>query len=206
MEQFQLKFDKRISSLEKENRWETAVNIVWEQWKSQPNDLNSLLCAGTQLWYSILIMDELKYGPILVHDTEIISDSRLQRDLIEITRYGFEYFVNEPIFNAYFGYMISTMPYFFLDYGGDYDGWRNKGIKMMRRSYVLAPDNPFCEAMHYEKDYDDVELRYFEACKKIWSKITPMQWGDSEVQQYFFRILKGDLFFEDAYSLEEERE
>ena len=113
MEQFQLRFDKRVPKLEKESKWETAANIVLEEWKNDPNDLNALLCAGTQLWYTLLMMDYIRNDPSSPIDIEIVPDLQLQKDLMDVTRYGFAHFAHNPIFNAYFGYMISVMPYFF---------------------------------------------------------------------------------------------
>lgn len=196
---FRLYFDKRIPELEKENRWKAVVDIVWQQWIDSPNDINCLLCAGTQLWYTLLVMNYLRNDPSPPDVVEIIPDAQLQNCLMDVTRYGFKYFANNPAFNAYFGYMICVMPYFFLDYNGDYSGWQAKGIEMMRRSYRLDPDSPFTKAMYYEQDGYGKDTPFYDACKEIWSNITPTQWGDSEVQQYFFRILHGDSFYIDAY-------
>lgn len=199
MEQFQLDFEKQISKLEKENRWKTVVDIVLQQWTARPNNLGRLLCAGTQLWYTLLVMDNIRNDPFPPDTVELIPDVQLQNSLMNVTRYGFKYFDDNPIFNAYFGYMISVMPYFFLDYNGDYCEWQAKGIEMIRRSYRLDPDNPFTKAMYHELDGYGKDTPYYDACKEIWSKITPTQWGDSEVQQYFFHILHGDSFYTDAY-------
>lgn len=200
MQQFQLTFDKRIPKLEKKNCWKTAVDIVMQQWLANPHDLNCLLCAGTQLWYTLLVMDHIRNDPSPPTAVEFIPDIQLQKHLMNVTRYGFKHFANNPIFNAYYGYMIYLMPYFFLDYNGDYLGWQAKGIEMMCLSYRLDPDNPFTKAMYYEQDGYGKDTPFYDACKEIWSKITPVQWGDSEVQQYFFRILHGDSFYKDAYS------
>ena len=199
MELFQLDFNNIVPTLEKENRWKTVVDIVLQQWKASPNDLNYLLCAGTQLWYTLLVMDCIRNDPFAPDDVEIVPDEQLQIDLMNVTRYGFKHFADNPIFNAYFGYMISVMPYFFLDYNGDYLGWRAKGIEMMHRSYNLDPNSPFTKAMCYKSDGYGKDTPYYNACKEIWSEITPTQWGNSEVQQYFFRILHGDSFYNDAY-------
>lgn len=200
MELFQLIFGDEIPKLEKENRWKSVVDIVFQQWKSTPNDLNSLLCAGTQLWYTLLVMDYIKNDPFPPDNVEFVSNVQLQNNLMNVTRYGFEFFSDNSIFNAYFGYMISVMPYYFLDYNEDYLGWKSKGIEMMRRSYNLDPSSPFTKAMYYEPEGPGKDTPFYDACKEIWSIITPEQWGDSEVQQYFFRILHGDSFYIDAYS------
>ena len=200
MEQFRIEFDRTLLKLEKEKCWKTASDIVFQQWKDDPADLNCLLRAGTQLWYTLLEMDYIRNSPMLVEDIELASDQQLQNNLMDVTRYGFKYFADNAIFNAYFGYMISVMPYYFIDYEGDYDGWKAKGIEMMRRSHRLSPNNPFTRAMFYEPDGYGKDTPFYNACKEIWSEMTPAQWGNSAVQQYFFRILQGDLFYPDAYS------
>lgn len=194
MEEFRLKFDERIATLEKDNRWKTAADIVLEQWESTPSDLNYLLCVGTQMWYTILVMDYIRNDPSPPTAVEFVPEMYLQEKLMNATRYGFEHFANNPIFNAYYGYMIYLMPYFFLDYNGDYLGWQAKGYEMMRRSYNLDINNPFTKAMYYGSEGCGKDTPFYDACKEIWSLITPEQWGDSEVQQYFFRILNGDMF------------
>lgn len=199
-EMFRLHFDKRIAELEKGNRWKTVIDIVWQQWTDHPNDINYLLCAGTQLWYTLLVMDYLRNDPSPPDFIETVPDTQLQNCLMNVTRYGFIYFSNNPIFNAYFGYMICVMPYYFSDYNGDYSGWQSKGREMMRLSYRLDPHSPFTRAMYYEQDAYGEDTMFHKACKEIWSQITPKQWGDSEVQQYFFRILQGDMFYADAYT------
>lgn len=193
MELFQLSFDRRISVLEKENRWKTAVDIVFENWKDSPNDLNSLICAGTQLWYTLLVMDYIKNAPFPpADDFEIVTDEQLQINLMDVTRHGFKFFSDNSIFNAYFGYMISVMPYFFLDYKGDYLGWKKKGIEMICRAYSLDPENLFTKAMYYRLVDSGNNMLFVSTCNELWTRITPVQWGDSEVQQYFFRILHGE--------------
>lgn len=199
MEEFRLLFDKRIAILEKENRWKTAVDIVLQQWEANPNDLNCLLCVGTQLWYTLLVMDYIRNDPSPPTAVEFVPDIQLQKHLMNVTRYGFKHFANNPIFNAYYGYMICLMPYFFLDYNGDYSGWQSKGHEMMRRSYNLDTNSPFTKAMYYESEGSGKDTPFYDACKEIWSIMTPEQWGDSQVQQYFFRILHGDSFYIDAY-------
>ena len=194
MEQFLLAFDKRIPELEKKNRWKTAADIVLQQWRDSPRELNRLLCAGTQLWYTLLVMDYIKAEPFPPDNIEIVAVPEVQSDLMTVTQYGFAHFANNPVFNAYFGYMISVMPGHFSDHNGDYLEWKAKGIEMIHRSYDLAHDNPFTKAIRYELEGYEKDTAYYDACKELWSGITPERWGNSEVQQYFFRILWGDSF------------
>ena len=162
-----------------------ATEIAYTQWKAQPMDRNLLLCAGTELWYTEVVCGDFEYGPPIVYGDETL---RLER-LMEVTRWMFQYFENDAVCNAYFGYMIEVMPYFFSDYGGDYDGWREKGRNMMKKAYRLEPENLFVKAMYYEALEDTPHYR--AACAELWKRETPESWGTSAVQTYFFSILDG---------------
>lgn len=199
MEPFLLTFDNYVIELEKRKRWKTLVEHVYRQWNESPMSLPYLLCAGTELWYTILVMEKYRNSPLPPPDTEIIAIEDIEEKLMAVTRFGFEHFSNDGTFNAYFGYMINAMPYFFADYGGDYDGWREKGINMMKNAYQLAPTNPFAKAISLEPNSFDRNLAYYNACKNLWTKITPTKWGISQVQQYFFGILCGYSFYPNAY-------
>ena len=194
MEPYNLIFDANILALEQEDCWSEAATLAYRQWKLSPNLLNSLLCAGTELWYALLLATRNKENP-----HEFTQEKGLQDNLMEVTRWGLNYFADSVAFNGYFGYMIKVMPYFFPDYNGDYIGWETKGITMMRHSHEIDPTNPFAKAMLYEPDYYGKGTPFFEACSEIWANITPVQWGASAVQQYFFYILFGDVFFPNAY-------
>lgn len=200
MNDFLLFFDASIPQLEKQNRWATASRVVFQKWKDNPDNLNYLICAGTQLWYTLLVTDYYKNAPTVPENIELPDKFWLQDRLMEVTRYGFEVFENHAAFNAYFGYMIKAMPYFFLNHEYDYVGWQSKGVIMMRRSYDIAPNSPFTKAMCLEQDSSCLGSAFYLACMEIWSAISPEQWGKTAVQQYFFRVLYGDLFYPDYYS------
>lgn len=202
MQDFRLMFDRRIPELERSNRWQTVIDIVLKQWNDCPKDINRLLCAGTQLWYTILVMDEYRNAPTPPSNFELVPCLQLQEHLMSVTRFGFKHFSVSSIFNAYFGYMISVRPYCFIDYNGDYVGWQEKGESMVRYSYALEPDNLLAKAMCFELEGYEKNTQFFEVCHEIWSQSTPELWGDSAVQQYFFRILHGEAFYPGAFGNE----
>ena len=198
MTPFRLEFDIRVIEFERSNRWKSAVKIVMEQWRASPHNLNLLLCAGTQLWYTLLVMDDINdvLPPVSTNiEIEMVSPFELQNELMTVTRTGFELLTDNALFNSYFGHMISVMPYYFLEYKGDYDKWQTMGKEMLKRAYLLEPHNPFAKAMFYSLEAYNNNTLFHDACKEFWRTITPAQWGSSEVQQYFFRILRGDIFF-----------
>lgn len=196
MTRFVLNFDEKVIDLEKKLQWDDAIDFLYQRWKQNPFDLNNLLCAGTESWYVLEVFSyPVNYS---YEDGRKLSDpERIADYLTEVTRWGFQHFADNAVFNAYFGYMMQCIPYIFLDFKGDYDGWQKKGENMMRLGYQQEPDNPFAKAMAYE--FTDDYSQYRNACRELWSAVTPEEWGDSEVQQYFFYILYGDLFYKNAY-------
>ena len=122
---------------------------------------------------------------------ELANREEIEDMLMDVTRCGLKHFHNNSTFNAYFGYMFKVMPYFFKDYNGDYVGWQQKGISMMRYSYMLDSLNPLAKAMYYEIDCDN-ESDYIQACQELWKQIDPIEWGQSEVQMYFYSVLNGN--------------
>ena len=200
MEISKIDFDPAVSELERREDWNAAVRLVYDKWAQNPTNLCDLLAAGTHMWYTLLLIDEAKSNPFPpASGAEMPFSDDIMVRLMEITRYGFDHFSASACFNAFFGYMMKVMPYFFIDYHGDYNGWYDKGIEMMKNAYRLSPQDLLAKAMYYEAMEDDAEYR--SVCRQIWSGLTPEEWGNSLVQQYFFRILNGDQFYPGAYEL-----
>ncbi len=190
MKDYILNVDLEVIALENENRWYDAALYAYRAWKNQPS-VNRSLSAGTQIWYTLLLIEYDQDSPCSQYNrTQEIT--YLQKLLMEITNYGFLHFGDNASFHAYFGYMIKVKPLFFEDCGGDYIGWWNKGVAMMKRAHTLDPYNPVATAMYYEAD-DDSASEYQNACRDLWMKISPCEWGKSGVQVYFNSILYGNL-------------
>lgn len=185
MSLYLLDFSPEIIKAEEAYNMAEATEIAYTQWKAQPMDRNLLLCAGTELWYSQVQSDYYIFDPSVIFGDETL---RLER-LMKVTRWMFRYFANDAVCNAYFGYLIKVMPYFFNDFGGDADGWREKGRNMMKKAYRLDPENLLAKVMYYEA-LDDFP-RFEAACTELWKRETPESWGKSAVQEYFFSILSG---------------
>lgn len=182
-----LYFDDSISQLEEENRWCTAAQCVMDKWKSCPANLNYFLCAGTQLWYTLMIWDYYEYDPNPPANLETALRLKIEEDLSNVTRYGFQNFANNPYFNMYFGYMISVQPLNFPDIG-DFLTLEKKGIEMMKYAYTLAPDDPLIKAIFYTTEY--TEDIFKKSCSELWAQSSLEEEYQSEVQAYFCRILR----------------
>lgn len=198
MEDFYLNFNKTVFTYEESEDWVSATEYVFRDWENDPMNIRKLLCAGTELWYGMLVIDYYKYSPTRSPNLLLPQYDELERRLNNVTKCGFDYFLDCPEFNAYFGYMIKCMPYYFFDCDGKYDDWQKKGIDMIKYAHTLRPLNPFLTAMFYLVQEQDES--FIDSCRELWHQVTPDKWGNTQVQQYFFRILDGELFYPNAYS------
>ena len=181
-----LYFDDSISQLEEENQWCTAAQCVADKWKSCPANLNYFLCAGTQLWYTLLILDYYRNDPNPPANLETSLFFDIEKELSDVTWYGFQNFTNNPYFNIYFGYMISVQPLNFPDIG-DFLILEKRGIEMMKNAYRLAPNDHLVKAIFYTTEYTKDIFK--KSCSELWAHSSAEEKYKSAVQSYFCRIL-----------------
>jgi len=196
MKRYILQFDKKFLDLEDANLESDAVEYVYWRWKNAPMSIDRLLCAGVALWHAIRVYDYDIHNPSFERCADVQYEDNLYGRLMEVTKWGMNFFSDDPSFNVYFGYLIEVMPYFFLDYGGDYDGWRQKGRDMIRHAHALDPNSVFVQAMLFRNECTDL---FEDACVRLWMHVTPKQWGNSGFQQYLFYILNGNIAYGDPY-------
>jgi hypothetical protein len=190
-----LKFSADVLALERKGKWKSAAELAYRQWTIEPQNINLLCCAGTELWHTLLEM-EYTFASSKIGGQELDDTRMLQTLLWEVASYGERHFAKNANFNAYFGYMYNVMPYYFNGYNGDYIRWQKRGQTMMCRAYELDPGNLFAVAMAYSNGESG---DFASACKDFWSKVTPTLWGTGMVARYFFHILNGTLFYPDTF-------
>lgn len=174
-----INFDKKVKSLERQNKWNEVIELLESQWKKDQSDLNKCLCIGTELWFLLVFYERL--------DIKDVNTNHLADKLMDITNYGFEHFMNENSFNAIFGYMIYLMPYYFKDFDGDYYGWVNKGRNMMKKAYIAEKSNPVYSALYFNSIGDDKSNK--ESCI-LFNQNKDKYFSEyEEVGSYFIRIL-----------------
>lgn len=194
MTPYLLKFDSMVGQLEQAQRWADAAGVCYTQWQAMPDDLNALLCAGTEAWLAAIEMEDQFIRCWKPGDAEPYQ-LPLWEKLTEIKVYGMEHFAHSAVFCAYFGYMMQCFPYFFQDYNGDYDGYRAKGLELMRRGGQLEPENPFTGAMAlepYAATPGPQQDAFHAACQKLWAESPGEEWQSGGVPEYFYYILSGD--------------
>ena len=193
MKKYCLTFSNDIIQLERDEMWIDAADTMYQQWEMNPGEIHCLLCAGTQLWYTLCLLDSEMSLPLQMTGNDSTMES-LEQKLWEIAQLGNTLFANDPAFNAYFGYMLSVQPIYFLQSGLDYLKLKKTGIEMIQRAYQIDPTSLFVQAVYYNSGCSGNQNLYRCICREIWKTITPEQWGSSEVNQYFFRILNGDQY------------
>lgn len=192
MTQYLLQFPRCIIDMEQKGQWQEATDFLYEEWKKDPRNLNLLICSGAEIWYALYLKSVFDSAPN--GDSFAVNKSLLERRLVEVARYGFEIFSENPVFCGYFGYMIKVIPFIFHTDEKPYilakDSLARQisAIQMMRKAFVLEPNNPFTKVMFYEIDGGE---EYIDACCELWKHTPVSRWGDSEVSQYFLRILNG---------------
>lgn len=156
MNKYILTFNMEIYDLEKQFKWTECIELLYEQWKQDPANMNHLLLAGTELWYILL---EYNYYEDALWDTSYGDgfDKELAiSSPIEITNYGERKFMNNPVFNIYFGIMINVYPYFFMS-KDDYKEWFDKGKEMIKRAFAQDSKSLFVQGLYYQSEVSQKE-------------------------------------------------
>lgn len=193
MTQYRLEFPPWLNVMETHGAWQEAIDLLYENWKKAPNNLNNTICLGGEIWYVLYLHSISKSDP--AKSFPAINEDLLLARLVEVTRFGIAYFSNNAVFCSYFGYMIKVIPYFFYTDTEPYIltkdcfARQEAAINLMREAYAIEPGNPFAKVMYYETDNS---AEYYLACDELWKQTPVAQWGDSEVSQYFMRIMNGD--------------
>lgn len=190
--QFIPQFPDNVVDLEKSSRWREAAILLYQQWCAEPQNVTYLLCAGLELWYTLVVLQHENMRNMFNPKHVLVTDD-LQEMLAEVAKHGEEYFSTNTMYNCYFGYMIKTMPYFFGDFDGEYDRRVEIGESMIQKAYRLDPSNLLAKAFSFNTDEYGRNSPFYEACRELWS-VSTQRWGDSAVQRYFFDILWGEDF------------
>lgn len=187
MTSFNLQFEPEIKKIEKSCNWDSAAILAYQKWKEAPFNVNKLLCAGLQTWLGIIENEKVW----LVSNSGVPFDSEkevvMKNILKELAEWGSKYYHDNVLFNIYFGYLMDVMPYFF----GDYTESQEKGKSMIQKAYCIESENPLVRAIYFRMVGETEKAA--NTCKEIWKIYSREQWGDSAVQDYFFRILNGEL-------------
>lgn len=203
MEKYLLNVDPEICRLDSQMQWHSLAQKAFQNWQYNQNDVNRLLVCGTQLWHMLEVDFVVSYDPNWNQPCEKICQKQVIHQLREVTSYGLAHFANDPAMNAYFGYLIYVKPEYFADAQKGYEEWKETGRSMLQKSYIIDPDSPFTKAMFYKVDCDTADSPFYDACREIWQRITPQQWGKTNFHFYLFNILFGDHFYPDAYQADE---
>lgn len=166
-----LAFSDRVRDLEKENKYNEAIDYLIELWQMDCN-INNLLCLATQLWYTLVYWEEY-------YDAHMTREG-LSDLYTHLLNYGFVKFKADIRFLLITGYMLNVIPYWYSDMNGDLNGWQKRGMQMIRKAYLEDENNKIAKLL--------ICKRYSEM-RKIKAEITPVfdQYftGSTNVVKYF---------------------
>lgn len=186
MTPFCLKFETEIIEKENKDQWVGAAMCAYQKWNEDRSDLNALLCAGLQAWLGILENEKQWLFEGLNKEDADERKCMLMEILIETTEWGCKYQSDNAVFNAYFGYMMDVMPYFFGEITMEPE---KMAEEMIQKAFMLESENPLTKVVYFRMSNKKDEAS--KACAEIWEIYTPEQWGNSAVQNYFLRIWRG---------------
>jgi len=133
------RFPVYVKEMEKQKKWSEVLGALYKDWAAKKDDLNLLLCIGSELWYCLEFGDEHEMS-------HMIDKQKAKCQLDEVFSFGSTFFSEEYTFNLFFGYMISLFPYFF---NGDFDEMQQKAKEMLRKACELEPNNPVPRIWYY---------------------------------------------------------
>jgi len=132
-------FPTCVVEFEGQNQWNHAVEYLMEDWRTNKEDLNKTLCAATEAWFVLVFYEQLSFA-------EYVTRKKLEEQLYEVSDYAFRHFSHEGLFKLFFGYMMSSFPYWFSAPGkGEYEDAflynEQLGIDMCEQVYRSEPNN-----------------------------------------------------------------
>ena len=179
-----------LSELEQAEHWDEAVNLLYDNWCSDKENVEKLCRVLFECWY---VMDDTM-------NDEMLLFSKCQEKLIEVTQYGVTHCSSDPLFLWLAGYAISLFPFFF--YEGNNSAlageWEQKGKEMLICSTKIAPDNLIAKVFFYglESNNPDYLLEKLALAPHL-DDLIP---GNSAIERYFRAILTVEPWeIEDAH-------
>lgn len=170
-----------LISLELNEQWKKAVEMLIERWMKSKNDVQILLRLLSECWYVLMLWDCC----ISDHENDFLFFfSELKSSII----YGDNHFKNDPFYLATTGYFMVTTPYLFV-----YDSTKKddmveiEGKNRLEKALLLSPDYPFGNVL-YSGYVNDLNT-HRNVQKRFSQKLSELDWDDSAVEKYFQEIL-----------------
>ena len=170
--------DPKLETLEQEEKWIEAKDYLLELWNSDKNNVNNILRLGTECWYILAFWERLN----------IFNQEKIKywKPLTEVKQYGEKFLCNNPTFLWIYGYMIKLFPYWFADIKDAINVGEKIGKDMIIKAHILEPQNPISEMLSINNENSKA---YKIACKKSKELLDTMFDGQTEIEDYFKRVL-----------------
>ena len=172
--------DPVLEELERNQQWKETIVYCIEKYDRNNCEAN-LLRLITQAWYLCSFIEQLppyNRNPLLID----INFSDLCKIIQETTARGADIYDEDPIFLCMTGYMMSTIPEWFVNQRKNYNDCKNQGKANLRKAKILNPK--LCALFDVASKREGSEI---EACT-----LFP---GNSEVDVYFKSVITGDDLF-----------
>jgi len=176
-----------LSNLEKQGKWESARELLYDDWIADINNGERLVRLISECWY---ILSEWDTG--LISDTGL-SFQVVQNTLFESVEFGITNLSSDSRFLCITGYMISLFPYLFYvndsNHNTDvlYVEWEQRGSDMLQKAYQINPNDKVAEALNLGKSIG--LAKYNEAKKALKPDLQHLFPGDTAIEMYFKDIL-----------------
>lgn len=175
-------FPRELVNLETEDKWEDAVALLYNRWRSEPDNEERLIAAGLEIWFVLAYTDGGCYPGM-----ELLDEDVLSTQLGELMQYGVNHFDQSVSFNVYFGYMIALLPYLFMEIGDSTDTWVEEGIRRICFAHQLCPDDLFISAVYH--GVMGPSDGFLQARHMLLEAVGSDLTGWSAVERQLFRIL-----------------
>jgi len=176
--------DLKLEELEQNNKWQEAVNYLYQSWINDKFCINNVIRISSECWY---ILVEWEHSDMQQFG---INYDNLRAILVEVLFFCKANFKNEPIINFVLGYMLSLFPeYFFSEEESNYDNLEKQGKNMLKKAKEIEPNNPVFERGYFNSIFNSTSLieneEYNLTCQKARQNINQYFVGNSCMEVYF---------------------
>lgn len=172
-----------LYQLEKCEKWNDAVSYLYHAWQEQKDRSNLLVRLIGECWYILSLWN-------CCMPTETMSCDRIKEILYEGIRYGQMHFSEDSHYLCFVGYMLAAPPAWYLfDAHALPNGIApaDEGMRMLRLSVQLEPDNPVSRLLLL--GYSDDSEAYNALQQKYRAYIEQLCCDETALTQYFKYIL-----------------
>ncbi len=171
-----------LEELEQRGKWKEAINLLYELWKNDPNDVSKLNRIIAECWYVLAFFD-------CSIDDNTLSYRTIQIKLIETTNYGLAHHLSDVSFLSFTGYMINLFPHFFCEEETDecYGRLEKQGEDMMLSAVKTDPANIVAKVLYLGTQKPS--SKYMALRSQVKRRLDVLFPNKSAIEWYFREVL-----------------